>query len=490
MSVIAIHYKSLEDSASEAKKVATKLDDYAESVYKSVGKKLSRYSGPASANIDGAISAIDRKQSDLWSEAKRYRTYAQSLSDLKTDCCNVDQTVKRKVSALSAQFKSRHNIQDSNLENCLRNFFNSLINSSNVGRWLKEKHKEFNSYIDQLKDSIKKWYRYEGGKEYLKGYAIAALEIAIGVAVILSGGGVLAMLGAGIAIINGVVNLGNEMLAYCYAQNNDPATARRRSNLNTLTDTMRADSDDKSVHALALGIDIVKIVCDVVQFVGDGIKVLQNGYKWLKSGGLSKLKDIDLKSFFSKGNLSRKWSDFKMACKSFSWEKMKKYSSDLYKVFKNNIKSEYFDFKSEFEGAKTFFQFAKDLIETDLNLGNLLGIGVDKVLKPGILGSTLFPGVKEDEDASWTDLFDLWDDGIDIGKDILSAYQNSKVLHPSSMPMNVEVDVEGLKTIRDKLSMRLSSNIIPDIRIGVIRAPQITLPVIRVPQIRWAAMAA
>lgn len=286
MSTASISYSSLKDASNEAKDVAKKLDKYADSLYDNVYKKLNNYDGTWTSNLTTARSKTNAKISELRTEQGKYEAYATDLIELRDKCSEVDKAVRSKVSSLTATFKENHGIRNSKIENAISYFFTGLGNETAFGRWLGGKKDDLDTVTNYFKDSIKEWYNYEGGKELIKGVLVGLLEVAIGVlaivGAILSGGTLLVIIagvvGGIIAVANGVANIWNEKKAYSTTQDGDPATGRRRSEVNTWQDYLRSsfafgDSGEnyhynEFYNGLATGIDGDKIPpCIVPSFV-------------------------------------------------------------------------------------------------------------------------------------------------------------------------------------------------------------------------------
>ena len=221
MSQACISYSSLKDASSEASQVAKKLNKYANNLDSQIYKKLNSYGGSYTTNISQAKSNVNTKIADLRKRSKAYSTYSQDLSDLKDQCVSTDKAVKSNVSKLTASFKSANGIRDSKVQNSINYFLTGIGNKTSAGRWLGNKKDEAGSALSNIKDSIKTWYNYDGGKELIKGALVGLLEVAIGVLAVVSAilsGGVLVVIagvvGGIIAIANGIANIWNEHKAY------------------------------------------------------------------------------------------------------------------------------------------------------------------------------------------------------------------------------------------------------------------------------------
>lgn len=418
MSTASVSYNSLKDASNEAKSVAKKLDKYADSLYSNVYKKLNSYDGSWSSNLTEAKSKTNAKINKLRSEQQKYEIYASNLIDLRDECKSVDKAVRSKVSTLTASFKEAYGIRNSKIENAISYFCTSLGNETSFGRWLGGKKDDFKSSMNYFKESIKEWYNYEGGKDLITGVLVGLLEVAIGVlaivGAILTGGAFLVVLagvvGGIIAVANGVANIWNETRAYSATQNNDPATGKRRSEINSWQDYLRSSfiyGDDgekyeynEFYNGLALGIDIVNLACTVVTVVSSAGKLLKNGYKWV-TGDAAKVKDITLKQIFSKDTLSSfkgKFADIKAAFQARGWASLKDFGGQILKDIGRNLKGEFWDFSKvngdfNFKGAissiKNMLSIPKDLLKDGFTLSNVFEIGFKSVILPSITAFTV-----------------------------------------------------------------------------------------------------
>lgn len=498
MSTVSISYGSLKDASGEAKAVARKLNGYADSIEKTVYNKLNKYSGDWTSSIYSARNNASSKMSALRTQASRYSTYADNLIDLRDECKRVDKAVRSKVSSLTATFKETHGIRNSKVENAISYFFTSIGNSSGFGRWLGDKADLFKAGTNYLKDSIKEWYNYEGGKELIKGALVAILEIAIAVCTLIAGGGILAMIAAAIALANGVVNLINEFRAYNAAQNNDPATARRLSNENSMQDFLRdGDITDetgggflgvnnhvKTSRMVAAGIDVVNLVCVVGSIIQSCGKLLKNGYKWA-TGDLTDLKDIKMKDVLSKDSFkqffgklkttfgqgskeigaSLKRGDFTFALKG-----IKDFGSD----FLNNLKGEFAEFDSLKHGASSTKHIlgvvkviTKDGITSKEGIKGL----VEKIVLPSIaitvIASIKFPegggqGSFDFDNITLDDFYSIFDD---IKEKVIKSD-----LFDNGVDININMDVINKLSTNSNINISIPEIHIPDLSISSMAA--------------------
>ena len=304
-----ISYRSLGEASSEARQVSRKLTGYADSLQRSIVNRLDSYGGSDSGGVTQAKRRTEEKIEQLRDKAQAYTKYADDLSDLQKKCLSTDTAVRSRVSGLTASFKKANGINNNGIVNAINYMLTGLGNSTPAGRWLGNTIDTANSAKDYLKQRIKDWWGYEGGKQLAKGVAIGVLECVIAVCgvigAVLSGGALLVVI-AGvisgvIAFVNGFVNIRNEKKAYEAKKNGDPATGCRRSEINTLQGYLRSsfifggDGEtyeyNAAYHTGANAIDIVDTVCSVVSVV-DGVGSLtKNAYKWT-TGSMADIKNL------------------------------------------------------------------------------------------------------------------------------------------------------------------------------------------------------
>ncbi len=391
MSTITISYRSLKDSANEAKAVARKLDTYSDHLTKQIYNKLNNYGGSKEGNVSEAMSKISQKVTELDNKSSGYTRYAEDLTDLKEKCESTDKSVKSMVSTLTATFKRNHGIRNSGIENTINYFLTSIGNSTCIGRWVNSGLDYVNSVKDYIAQSLEDWWDFAGGEELIKGILVGALEVAIAVCTILAvtftGGvwavivGVAALIGGAIALVNGVVNIVNEFRAYNETSNGDPAMGRRRSGENTVQDTLRRESDSQIAHSIANGIDIASFVCAAIS-VADGLKTLgKNGLKWVKeNNALSKefLKNTGIK-------IKDMFKDIGCAVKRGNWSMFSDFVSRLKSDFVYNFNKSFknFDtFKDGVKSVKSSLGIAKSLVSEGFGIKNVASITLEKIVLP------------------------------------------------------------------------------------------------------------
>lgn len=364
MSTVSVSYSSLWDASREAKDVAKKLDKYADQLHDRIVKKLDKYNGSWTSNLSTAKSQTNQKISELRREQTKYENFSKSLVELRQDCKDVDGKVRNKVSTLTAQFKESHGIKNHVIIDYMRYLFISRVNTTAAGRWINDRRDETRSSIRYVKDRIKEWYGYEGGKEFLKGALVAILEIVIAVCVLVSPANIFALIGAAIALVSGCVNLANEIYGLMVS-GEDPATGRRRSGINSLTEWIRKDFDSKFAHGIAGVIDVVNFIASIGNIMVEGWGIIKKAYNWFKGGGIAK----------TIANGSKTWTDIMAAFRNNKgWESIMEFARGGLKDLLNNFMDDFLDGKTiSPQSIKNITSVVKDLFKGE-NLAAAAGL--------------------------------------------------------------------------------------------------------------------
>lgn len=474
MSIASISYSSIKDAKQESNRLSKKLDKYADNLNDQVYRKLNSYNGKWSGNLSNAKNKIGSKISDLRSASTKYNNYANDLENLKDECKSTDKAVKSRIATLTASFKKSNGIRNSHIENGLYYIGVSVGNSSAAGRWVNDKFDKGKQGITYIKDRLKAWYNYEGGKELIKGILTSVLDVVIAVAsviaIITSGGALLVVIAtcvaAAIAVFNAGVNLGNEMNAYKKRQNGDPAMGKRYSAEDTIQDTLRKETDSSFWHGVAKGVDRVLVVCTLIQ-VGDGIKnLVKKGIKWATNSP-NNLKEIRMKDVFSKnffkgiGNkLKNGASDIFKAAKSGDWHYFKSGTVNFLTDFKANLLKTYTQngFKSLQSGASLL----KDFVNDGIN-GKLI---FEKIVMPGITIGESDYTISENQIQINFDGVDriVANDFYDIGNKI-----KNKIVGSDAFGNGTSFDPEVLEKLSSFSSVDIS---VPNIKVPNINITQ------------------
>ena len=405
MGSVAISYTSLSDASGEAKAVSKKLDRYADSIERTVYNKLNGYDGDHTGNISTAMSKAQAKITSLQNMSDSFSTYATDIKSLETKCAEVDGKVARRVSSLTANFKARNNINNNPVINAVSYFFTSYTNSSAGRRWVSDSVDMAVATTDYFKESIEDWYDYEGGKQLVKGMAVAALEVAFGVLSICAGGGLLAVIGGVLIVVNGLYNAYQEQKAYTKTKNGDPAAGRRESRVNTIQEGLRR-SNNKWAHLAAFVLDSFEVACTVINIGKAGVKIFKAGKGFFATKGVTGLKSLGQ---FISG--SWKNGSIKNAVKSFSFKK-----AGL--NFLNNLKGKYIRGEKKYDAIKALSGFGKDFGKIIFNDDLIYNAKRTDDFKKLIIKNVIEPGIAIPQNDTWNKK------GISLG-DVTGSLRNA-----------------------------------------------------------------
>lgn len=501
MATIAINYGELRSAAGEAKKVSKRLDAYVDSIENTVLRKLDNYSGDRTSNISSAISNARNKRNQLQHDCTRYSEYSNNLKNLEIDCQNTDRRVANRIERLTGTFKNMYDIKTNAILDHIGRFMTSLSNSSSLSRWIGNNIVDrYNQGRDYLKDRIKEWYNYDGGKQWLKGTAKAIGEIALAVIAITAAlvgtatgiteiiMAVAAVVGGVIALADGVTNLMNEQFAYGSRQNGNASMGYRLSKLDKFTDTLRTFSDNKGVHTFANVVDGVEFVCDVIDFihdVGDAIKSVKTIFKngktmfnhtvdWAKNGinniksrgfltasrelfDMAKMKTMDGLNNIKKGivNIGTAFRDRDL---NFFKTPISNFLTDFKNSLISNFKADFLDFSSTEKGLKSaenIVKFGQKLVDVE-STSDFFETVAEEFILPNIEVDFIKNiNLKYDEttkllmidqsgklmwDAEKISLADIkgkFDKAFELGKDIISADSFNKFIFDKIKDINI-----------------------------------------------------
>ncbi len=390
MSTVAISYHDLNQTARKANQVAQKLDNYASGINSKIINKLNNYQGGYSSDISSAINIAKQKVEILEEQAERQRAFANDLYALEDQCKAVDRAVKSKISNLTASFRDKFNIKIGTMDRVYSTVV-SVFNSNVVTRHIKDGLTYVNEWGNSLRSNIKHWYNYQGGKAFIKGAAVAALKIVIGVATIAKYVGMIiagaalgpvgivvliaSLVGGAIMFANGVSDICHEWQA---TKADNPFVAKKLRNINSFEDSLREDNH----HGLANIVKGAELVSGVITITAGLAKGANQAYRWATNSAGSIKKLSDLKVLAQGGALKFKKSlfDTKIAIRDGG---LKVLGKDLLINAKTNLASKYLNFSSftnKMDSIKASASLSKDLVE-----GKEIGFSLlTKVVLPSV----------------------------------------------------------------------------------------------------------
>ncbi len=273
-----------------------------------------------------------------------------------------------------------------------------ISNSSSLSRWVKSTYNNIKTSVKGVYDSVKEWYKNNGVK-FVSDIVKSVVAIAIGVFTICTAGlgffGVVAIIGAGLAIINAVTNICTSLTAIKYS-NSDPAKAARYGRMDTLSDRFKKTNYNSKFYNNvtkygSIGLDTIKIFTDIV-----GVTSIANNF-FQNSKNISSIKNLfsgpkGLRTKF----LENRVTYYKSTPKSFlnglkSIKNDKTFWSNLGKNFKGDLYNDKFTFIKNIRDKKANFSFAKNTI-----ISSIKGNSMEKVISREIIKDFGNKLVKED----------------------------------------------------------------------------------------------
>ncbi len=386
----SISYSELSKASRTANRASDRFKTYANNL-DNVYKKLSKYNGERTANIETAETNLNKKITELREREKVFYNYKKDLEDLKDECVQTDERVKNNILKITGEFKIRHGIKDSKFLNTINYYLTKFKRGTAVGRWIDRYVTIYKDLKREIKEKIKFRWNYEGGKEYVVNILKSTGEFLAVIAgfvtvVFFSGGiGIITFIAASFILILGAVNylvdVYNEERAFDEARyNNDPALARRRRDESTIQDTIRRESDSKELHAVAKGLDIGKAVANTILIFNKISSISKKDLSFIKPG--KDYFDLSLKNLVDDYNVfSDNANDVIKALSNimdtsadilngdFSTDSFRDYTSLIQTEKDGDIGSLSFgDFKSYYEKGEKFYKKFKnnDVIPKDV----------------------------------------------------------------------------------------------------------------------------
>jgi len=386
LGVLTVDYSDLKSTISSSKSACRNIENYANSLDKKVTQKISDLGFSTSRTSDANWFAR-KKTENLRKKAEKYTNFAKKLENFGEITQEKDKEVSNKFDTLYSTFKTKNNIKVNPVKEFFVNLTVGISNSSSLSRWVKNTYNNIKTSVKGVCDSVKEWYKYKGGKFVLDIVGSVA-AIALGIFTICTAGlgffGVVAIIGAGLAIINAVTNICTSAAAIKHS-NSDPAMAARYGRMDTSSDWLKKTNfNSKLANAgseyLSKGLDTIQIFTDIVGVTGS----VNTFFK--SSKNISSIKNLfsgpeGLRTKF----LEKSGRNYKSTAKSFfnglkSIKNDKPFWSNLRKNFKKDLYSDKFAIARSFRDKKSTLSFAKDTI-----ISSIKGNDMEKFVSRGII---------------------------------------------------------------------------------------------------------
>lgn len=282
MSILELNYSSIYSASRQAKNLADKAENYAQSLEKKVLNRISDLEGGSSTNTSSAsyftakkIEALNKKKSAYQDYSDRLRKF---VDDDQTGAKHIDSLVAKNLKSEAKTFRNNNNLKINPVTQFFTWLATGLANSCDFARAIGDIFTDVRNWLSDALADIKEWYHYEGGKYVVNiGKAVLAIGIAVLtiVATVLSGGiglvAICAIVGAVIAGIDGIVSLCHNA-ASLYHNSKDPAWALKLSKNDKASTWLRKQDTgskffNKALNFAAAGLDFTETVCMTVGLV-------------------------------------------------------------------------------------------------------------------------------------------------------------------------------------------------------------------------------
>lgn len=292
---LSLNYGNISNASKNAKKIGNEIGQYIDNLNKKVQNKIDSVTGGSSTALSNASYFIDAKISQLDKRRDNAYTLSARIANLKETAERVDKNVARTI---SANRKSLYENYSCLKPNALKRAWNSLLcclkNVPIIGNIIKF-IKDIGDALSELKNKIRDWWKYEGGKiigDIILKIGLAVAAVCTAIAAILSGGVIFivaACVAAVIAVANAVTNTCEELNARRALKNGKYGQAAVHSGRDSTAQWLRETNfHDAKLNGWsntgACILDIADTVAGIVLIVHDLGEIAD---KFLKKNGVS-----------------------------------------------------------------------------------------------------------------------------------------------------------------------------------------------------------
>lgn len=283
MSVLAINYNEINTVISAANSISRKADEYANNLSWSVSGRIDSVTGGANDILTSSKYYVDAKINKLRSKSYAYGALANRINNFAENARKIDKQVARIIAYEKTRFQNTTGLGAKGPAAGFIEWLVGLKNKCPILEYIGNINSRLSTYIKSIKDEIRHWYEFEGGKEWLAyGRAIVGAVVALALFIVtLPASGFIAIcaaIGAAIAAINAIYNVYSSVKSYEAARNGDPAWAKIYGDEDKLTDFFRRHNFgskrlNQVMDVVSFGIDGAELFTGVVS-IGAGIKKL------------------------------------------------------------------------------------------------------------------------------------------------------------------------------------------------------------------------
>ncbi|WP_102399794.1 hypothetical protein [Haloimpatiens massiliensis] len=275
MSILKVTYGELSLGSKYIKKTASELENYASKMERGVSRKISNISGGQSCRTNDAFYETQLKIKELREKGKKFHNYAAQIDNFHNKVKETDKNVAKQIKEATADFANRNGFKIGKVSAFFENLAVNAINSTSLGRWVKNVYNKVENKVNDWKTEIKHWFRTGGGK-YVEDIGVSLVAVVAAVAATIFtiyGGGAFIFIVAevityGFIIINNTINMFQSEKAYNSNKNGELVWAVRYGKIDKLAQFIRANFNNNESKTVINILNVTECISNITVGVG------------------------------------------------------------------------------------------------------------------------------------------------------------------------------------------------------------------------------
>lgn len=337
MSVLAINYSSLELVSSSAAQMSQRAQSYADDLSEKLSGKFSSVEGGSTWHLENADYMVKQKIAQLKANATAFSSYSKKVTSFSQKAQSADAAVSTQIQQAQDEFIKNNHLKQPDWKDNMLNWLIDLKNSVPLFDAICNLISDCVNGVSNMLSTIRYWYNCTGLKQAIElGLAflgaVAAIMLAVAAwpafAALLAGTAavttfsaictIATLIGASIAAINALINVGTSIASNVAFHNGDYAWSKIHGDRNSLSSVLREhnfgnSTANKILGGLADGLDLLEGICGIITVV-EGITKISSKIQCVKNlfnkdtGLGAYLKEPKWGEFTFKDPISGQWS--------------------------------------------------------------------------------------------------------------------------------------------------------------------------------------
>ena len=233
---------------------------------------------------------VNAKINELRTKSYAYGQLAGRINSFAENARRIDKQVANLIAYEKARFQKSTGLGAHGPVAIFIEWLVGLKNKCPILEFIGNGNAYLMTFVKNIKDEIRHWYEFEGGKEILGIVgAVVAAVIAVALFIVtLPASGFLAIcaaIGAAISVINAIYNIYSSAKSYEAARNGDPAWAKIYADEDKLSDGLRRHNfGSKELNGLSMVgatvLDGTELFCNAVGIVGTIKSIIKSPFKF------------------------------------------------------------------------------------------------------------------------------------------------------------------------------------------------------------------